>query len=193
MPDLDNIDLDRLRRVAGSATPGPWTWTGSVAGRIELTAPGQHMGARIISAMPSEPCIGELDDDGSIEPGSMVLLHGACDACRLVVDEMVRTGNGDLILDHHCTKPENLGTVWVNQPGFGHVTPINQHATRRYPHRGDIGPGDVDHPNTEFIETFNPATVTALLDEVTRLRHDLARTRDEWLTAAANSQTLNQF
>lgn len=180
-PDRTAADLNDLRAVAEAATPGPWGWRGSVDGLIELRGPGTYgpFDARIVSATTAEPCFAEIIDPDEDLDAYVPATTGAptlhiCDSCKEVWRKY-QAGDGDAFDRYRCPKPDNLGTVWVNEPGHGHITPINRYATAQYRHRPDVGPGGVDHPNTRHIETFNPATVLALLDQVDQLWENLRR------------------
>lgn len=174
MSDHD-AHVDALRAVAQAATPGPWGWRGHDDGLVELRGPG-HFGpydARLISAHAAEPCFAEILDGDSELDALSPMTTGAptpyiCDSCKAMW-RAYQAGDGDAFDGYRCPKPENTPTVWVNEPGHGHIVPINRFVHRQREHRPDIDPA-VDHPNARFIAAANPATVLALLDELDRLR-----------------------
>jgi hypothetical protein len=172
MTDTLDQDLDHLLSVATSATPGPWKWGGDDNGLIELLGPGRFgpLDARIISATRAEPCFAEVIDPDEDIDSEFPAITGMptpyiCDSCKAVWRRW-QAGDGDAFDGYRCPKPENTPTVWVNEPGHGHIVPINRFVNRQRPHHPDIEPGAVNHPNAQFIQTFNPAVVTQLLDRL---------------------------
>lgn len=179
-----SIDLNRLRSIAEAATPGPWAWCGQDDGTVELRGPG-HFGrldARLISAARAEPCFAEVIEPGedldAFVPETVVrpTVH-ICESCKAVWRAYIE-GDASAVDDYRCPKPENIPTVWVNEPGHGHIVPINRFVSRQREHRSDIEPGVIDHPNAQFIQSFCPATALGLLgiaDEVDELVASLRR------------------
>lgn len=175
--------LDWLRDIAEDATPGPWKWCGHDNDTVELRGPG-HFGAldaRLISACGLDPCFAEiLESDEDLDdymPNTVLgpTIH-ICDPCKEVW-RRYQSGDRDAFDRYRCPKPDNTPTVWVNEPGYGHIVPINRFVKRQHSHRPDIEPGVVDHPNALFIQTFNPQTVMMLLDRIAELETIHDRTR----------------
>lgn len=160
--DTNTVDVQRLRALLAAATPGPWTWRGHDDGQVELRGHGPfgRSDGRVVTAMRSEPCIVQLANE------DIALTFEACDSCREMWDEITRTGNGDLAEGYRCPKPENLGTVWLNDRESGSVRPANTWAMRQQPYRSDVAA--VDHPDAELIAEAVTA-LPALLDAADRL------------------------
>lgn len=177
------IDLNHLRSIAEAATPGPWAWCGQDNGTVELRGPG-HFGkldARLISAARAEPCFAEILDPDEDLDADFPETTGAptpyiCDSCKAVW-RRYQAGDGDAFDRYRCPKPENTETVWLSEPGHGHIVPINRFVSRQREHRADIEPGVIDHPNAQFIQTFNPATVLGLLGKTETTVHLVASLR----------------
>lgn len=172
-------EIARLRTLCEAATPGPWAWRGNDDGLVELRGHGPfgRLDGRIISTLPSKPCVVELDDE------EVRLTSEACDACKAKWADMLATGTTDVWEDYSCPKPENLGTVWLKGEHF--IEPANRWAKRERTYRSDVA--DVDHPDARLIAAARDA-LPRLLDEVERLSRALTDQHAAWTAVFGSAE-----
>ncbi len=158
LEEMTRPDIEAITMRAEAATKGPWAWRGYTDSSIELR--GLHSGGiRIVSTMRAEPCVVETI------AGSITLTAGACDSCKAEMTKKL-----DPFVEYQCPKPENLDTIWLQDPD-GFIRPANQWAMREVPYRNDVA--SIAHPDAHFIAAAR-SDVPALLAYIAELE-DQAR------------------
>jgi hypothetical protein len=160
------LDLDRLREVAAAATPGDWHWAGNTdTGEPYLATWSPNVGRTSILAIGWENRSTTGRDADRVRSEATEYDLGD-------PDEVLE----DWAFDRHGT-PVREPRLWFYRDHMAvdarsHVTyEVAPQATSREDpkvYRADIT--DVRLPDAQYMTTFSPATVTALLDEVARLR-----------------------